>query len=176
MLLMLPLPEIASRALDQACATHCPYCSLQCGMQLEPTAAESWTVAERDFPTNRGGLCQKGWTAAELLGSADRLRTPLVRDSRSAPLRAGHVGRGSGAGRRRHRAYTAAVRQRWRWSLRRRQPHQRESLPAGEVRESCAADFADRLQRPLLHVVGRGGIPKSLWPRPRSSISSGGHR
>jgi assimilatory nitrate reductase catalytic subunit len=84
---MLPLPEIASRALDQACATHCPYCSLQCGMQLEPTAAESWTVAARDFPTNRGGLCQKGWTAAELLGSADRLRTPLVRDSRSAPLR-----------------------------------------------------------------------------------------
>ncbi len=25
------------------------------------------TIAPRDFPTNRGGLCQKGWTAGELL-------------------------------------------------------------------------------------------------------------
>ena len=40
-----------------------------------------------DFPTNRGGLCAKGWTAAELLGHADRLTTPLVRDGRDAPLR-----------------------------------------------------------------------------------------
>jgi assimilatory nitrate reductase catalytic subunit len=44
---------------------------------------------ERDFPTNRGGLCQKGWTAAELLEDAGRLRTPLVRNNRSEPLRAG---------------------------------------------------------------------------------------
>ena len=33
----------------------------------------------RDFTTNRGGLCQKGWTAAELLTAPDRLTTPLVR-------------------------------------------------------------------------------------------------
>lgn len=32
------------------------------------------------FPTNRGELCQKGWTAAELLSSPGRLRVPLVRD------------------------------------------------------------------------------------------------
>lgn len=41
----------------------------------------------RDFPTNRGGLCQKGWTAAELLTRPDRLRTPMLRDSRPAPFR-----------------------------------------------------------------------------------------
>jgi assimilatory nitrate reductase catalytic subunit len=46
-----------------------------------------WAVAKRDFPTNRGGLCQKGWTAAELLTDAGRLRTPLVRTKRSEPLR-----------------------------------------------------------------------------------------
>lgn len=40
----------------------------------------------RDFPTNRGGLCQKGWTSAELLTSADRLTNPLVRAHRGAPL------------------------------------------------------------------------------------------
>jgi nitrate/nitrite transporter NarK len=28
---------------------------------------EKIEVAARDFPTNNGGLCRKGWTAAELL-------------------------------------------------------------------------------------------------------------
>ncbi len=32
-----------------------------------------------DFPTNRGGLCSKGWTAATLLDHPQRLLTPLVR-------------------------------------------------------------------------------------------------
>jgi assimilatory nitrate reductase catalytic subunit len=68
-------------------ATHCPYCSLQCGMNLRSNEDDSWTVVERDFPTNNGGLCQKGWTAAELLNHPDRLRTPLIRDSRTSPLR-----------------------------------------------------------------------------------------
>nr|WP_036319070.1 molybdopterin oxidoreductase family protein [Microbacterium indicum] len=62
-------------------ATHCPYCALQCAMTLEPTPGERLpvSVAGRDFPTNRGGLCRKGWTSAELLGRGDRLTTPLMR-------------------------------------------------------------------------------------------------
>ena len=36
-------------------------------------------VLPRDFPTNRGGLCQKGWTAAALLDHPERLTTPLLR-------------------------------------------------------------------------------------------------
>jgi assimilatory nitrate reductase catalytic subunit len=36
-------------------------------------------VAARDFVTNKGGLCRKGWTSAELLSAPDRLTTPLVR-------------------------------------------------------------------------------------------------
>ena len=55
-------------------ATHCPYCALQCGMSLSGS-----TVTPREFPTNRGGLCQKGWTAGSLLDPAGRLTTPLVR-------------------------------------------------------------------------------------------------
>jgi assimilatory nitrate reductase catalytic subunit len=43
-------------------------------------------VGPRDFPTNRGGLCQKGWTAAELLRPGARLMTPLMRPGRDAPL------------------------------------------------------------------------------------------
>ncbi len=54
--------------------THCPYCALQCAMTL--TDGE---VSPREFPTNRGGLCQKGWTSAALLTSPARLTTPLVR-------------------------------------------------------------------------------------------------
>jgi assimilatory nitrate reductase catalytic subunit len=67
--------------------THCPYCALQCGMSLRD-AGGRLQVGVRDFPVNRGGLCQKGWTSAELLASADRLTTPLVRAHRAAPLRA----------------------------------------------------------------------------------------
>ncbi|RJQ79572.1 nitrite reductase [Amycolatopsis panacis] len=54
--------------------THCPYCALQCGMRLDGTR-----VSPRAFPVNAGGLCQKGWTAGELLRTGDRLRTPLLR-------------------------------------------------------------------------------------------------
>jgi assimilatory nitrate reductase catalytic subunit len=43
---------------------------------MRMTGAE---VAPREFPTNRGGLCQKGWTAGSLLSSPERLTTPLVR-------------------------------------------------------------------------------------------------
>ena len=61
-----------------AVLTHCPYCSLQCGMSMRE-AGRGLQPGSRDFPTNRGGLCQKGWTSAELLDSPDRLTTPLVR-------------------------------------------------------------------------------------------------
>ncbi|MFI6316053.1 molybdopterin oxidoreductase family protein [Nonomuraea sp. NPDC050556] len=52
--------------------THCPYCALQCGMRLTP--GERGVTVE----ATPSGLCQKGWTAAELLTSADRLTTPLL--------------------------------------------------------------------------------------------------
>ncbi|MFG1898819.1 molybdopterin oxidoreductase family protein [Micromonospora carbonacea] len=67
-------------------ATHCPYCALQCGMTLRETGGRV-EVLPRDFPTNRGGLCQKGWTAADLLDHPDRLTTPLVRDAGTRQLR-----------------------------------------------------------------------------------------
>jgi assimilatory nitrate reductase catalytic subunit len=39
----------------------------------------AWEVRARNFPTNRGGLCRKGWAAADLLRVPDRLTTPLLR-------------------------------------------------------------------------------------------------
>ena len=60
--------------------THCPYCALQCAMTVNPGAGHAPAqVSPAWFPTNRGGLCRKGWTAAELLDHPDRITTPLVR-------------------------------------------------------------------------------------------------
>ena len=52
--------------------THCPYCALQCAMTLTGAPVQ---VAPRDFPTNRGGLCQKGWTSAEVCNALDLSET-----------------------------------------------------------------------------------------------------
>lgn len=70
--------------------THCPYCALQCGITLDTSGDDSKKPVlepQIDFPTNRGGLCAKGWTAAELLGHPERLTRPLIRDERGSPLR-----------------------------------------------------------------------------------------
>ncbi|MFI9589961.1 molybdopterin oxidoreductase family protein [Nonomuraea sp. NPDC052265] len=56
--------------------THCPYCALQCGMRIGPGLEIS---PRTDIPANApGALCQKGWTAAELLTNGERLTTPLL--------------------------------------------------------------------------------------------------
>ena len=61
--------------------THCPYCALQCGMNLTPAPDGTVEVSERaDFPVNRGALCGKGRTAAAVLAPGVRLTSPLVRD------------------------------------------------------------------------------------------------
>ncbi|WP_035794585.1 molybdopterin oxidoreductase family protein [Kitasatospora mediocidica] len=71
--------------------THCPYCSLQCGMRLRAPQAgrpEAVEVLERpDFPVNLGALCGKGRSAAAVLSPAARLTAPLVRDGRDGALR-----------------------------------------------------------------------------------------
>jgi assimilatory nitrate reductase catalytic subunit len=79
--------------------THCPYCALQCAMTLtspaDPAPASQpgpgpapvlpaplrapLEVSPRDFPTNRGGLCRKGWTSATLLNHAGRITEPLLK-------------------------------------------------------------------------------------------------
>lgn len=61
--------------------THCPYCALQCGMNLTPAPDGAGVeVGERaDFPVNRGALCGKGRTAPAVLSSRVRLTSPLVR-------------------------------------------------------------------------------------------------
>ena len=86
--------------------THCPYCALQCAMTLKSPAALTpavqpgsdpvpapsapsvtapagpvLEVSGRDFPTNRGGLCRKGWTSASLLSHPGRVTEPMLKGS-----------------------------------------------------------------------------------------------
>ena len=60
---------------------------MQCGMNLSLVENE-WQVSARDFPTNRGGMCRKGWTSAQLLDSPQRLTTPLLRTDKNKPFEA----------------------------------------------------------------------------------------
>ncbi|MCW2622630.1 MAG: molybdopterin dinucleotide binding protein [Frankiales bacterium] len=78
-----PSPQAPS---DRKVDTHCPYCALQCAMTLTPAAHGGAEVGGREFPTNRGGLCRKGWTSADLLTGPGRLTTPLVRRGTGGPL------------------------------------------------------------------------------------------
>ncbi|MFF0739621.1 molybdopterin oxidoreductase family protein [Streptomyces sp. NPDC004111] len=81
-----PAPASADAPAD----THCPYCSLQCGMRLRATgeAARPVEIVERpDFPVSQGALCGKGISAAAVLAPGVRLTTPLVRDEKGGPLR-----------------------------------------------------------------------------------------
>ncbi|MEU0374395.1 molybdopterin oxidoreductase family protein [Streptomyces sp. NPDC006283] len=78
---------------DETTPTHCPYCALQCGMNLRRGAASGSAaepvveVAERpDFPINRGALCGKGRTSPALLSSRVRLTGPLVRSHATGRL------------------------------------------------------------------------------------------
>ena len=62
--------------------THCPYCSLQCGMRLSrPEGSRTVEVSEwAEFPVNKGAMCRKGFTSAQLLRNPERLTTPLIKD------------------------------------------------------------------------------------------------
>ncbi|MGY1743832.1 MULTISPECIES: molybdopterin oxidoreductase family protein [unclassified Blastococcus] len=82
-----PAPADGSRT-QRTTHTHCPYCSLQCGMAVTAGARPA-SVVPLDFPTNRGGLCSKGWSSVELLDHPERLLHPLVRATpgdRTSPL------------------------------------------------------------------------------------------
>lgn len=85
--------------MTKSADTHCPYCALQCAMTLKSPAAPAATgltpavqpgsvpvpaapaleVSGRDFPTNRGGLCRKGWTSASLLNHPGRVTEPMLK-------------------------------------------------------------------------------------------------
>ena len=148
---------LAAAALPQT-PTHCPYCALQCAMVVSGPDEAPRVEGDPTFPVNRGALCIKGWTSAGTLRHPDRLTRPLVRGARRAS-RPRHLGRGPRTDRGRHPRPPVAPWSRRRRRLRRRLAHQREGLPARQVRAGGAAHREHRLQRALLHVVRRRRPP-----------------
>lgn len=70
--------------------TVCSYCGVGCGMVLDVGAGPDGrrtvlkATGDRDHPANRGRLCTKGATTADLLAAPGRLATALVREERGA--------------------------------------------------------------------------------------------
>jgi assimilatory nitrate reductase catalytic subunit len=62
--------------------THCPFCAFQCGIIMQSDTSRFVNITpDADFPVNQGRMCIKGFSAAELLRSGDRITTPLKRKS-----------------------------------------------------------------------------------------------
>ena len=68
--------------------THCPFCGMQCGMNLKvDSQGQVFGVEPRDFPTNKGRLCPKGVVAYQQINHPHRLTYPMMRrGGKSSPL------------------------------------------------------------------------------------------
>ena len=164
---------VGSTATQLPTLTHCPYCSLQCGVthgRRRPAGHPPAAAGLPDQPRrtvlqglDRDRPARPPRAPAQPAG-ADRPRRP------HQPVPRGHLGRGARRDRRRDPPRPGRLRAGRGRLLRRRRPHQREGVPARQVRPGRAADPHDRLQRPVLHVVGgRGGEPR-LRHRPRAAV------
>jgi sulfite reductase (NADPH) flavoprotein alpha-component len=66
--------------------TVCGYCGVGCGLVLSVERGRVTRVrGDRDHPANRGRLCTKGATSAEMLAAPGRLATAVRRSSGRAP-------------------------------------------------------------------------------------------
>lgn len=71
-------PESISSSAFKTTATHCPYCAMQCAMQLSENT-EGVGVTGLEHPINKGKLCVLGQNSAKLFDHSARLTQPLVR-------------------------------------------------------------------------------------------------
>src|SRR3954453_23015357 len=83
-----PQSAVRGPGTGRTTLTHCPYCSLQCGMDV--TAGDRpAALVPADFPTNKGGVCSKGWGSVGRVAHPERLLRPRVRATpadRTSPL------------------------------------------------------------------------------------------
>ena len=77
----------ATAAGEKLVPTHCSFCGVQCGMYLRVSEGRVIGVEPRDHDINKMRLCPKGVVAYQQVHHPDRLLTPLMRESRDAPLR-----------------------------------------------------------------------------------------
>ena len=164
---------------DRLVKTHCCFCGQQCGIQLkvkdnQVIGFEPW----EDFPFNQRHALPQGRQALPArLAPRPAAHAPTAATRRrrraSAPLR---LRRGDPARRRGDRAHPVDVRHRRLRRPRRREPDDREVLPAGQVRPRVPEDPIHRLQRPAVHGQRRGAATRrrsaSTGPPTRGPTSS----
>src|SRR3984957_15274799 len=74
--------RVTGRCMETV-ATVCGYCGVGCGMELHVAdGVVKKATGRADHPANRGRLCTKGATTADLLRAGGRLVTALVRPER----------------------------------------------------------------------------------------------
>ena len=72
---------------DRVVSTTCPYCGVGCQIDLLIKEGLIYRVNGRfDSPVNHGNLCVKGRFGFEFVHANDRLREPMIRDSRQQPF------------------------------------------------------------------------------------------
>ena len=65
--------------------THCPFCSIACGLSIRVDLFGRPTQVEPryDFEHNRGALCSRGILSLEWMRNRERLKKPLIREKDS---------------------------------------------------------------------------------------------
>jgi assimilatory nitrate reductase catalytic subunit len=68
--------------------THCPFCGMQCGMNLKvDNEGHVFGVEPRNFPVNKGRMCPKGIVAYQHINHPQRLTYPMMRKrGKDSPL------------------------------------------------------------------------------------------
>ena len=139
-----------------ASSTHCPYCALQCGMTAGAGDGARWRCGRgRSSRSTRAACAARAGRRPRC--SATASGSPPRWCATARPASCAPVGWDEALDRSPPRLRRAAgrARPRRRRRLRRRRADQREGLPARQVRPGRARHQPDRLQRPLLHVLGR---------------------
>lgn len=85
-----PVPPVPTGDAP-AIATHCPFCAFQCGMTVNRGDETRRLAVRADpaFPVNRGQMCIKGFTSADLMADPGRLRAPRIRASNGRLVQVG---------------------------------------------------------------------------------------
>ncbi|GDY62128.1 hypothetical protein SAV14893_015210 [Streptomyces avermitilis] len=87
---MTTTPEAERTRTAEQVRTVCSYCGVGCGIVLDvgtgPDGRRTVLKAsgDKEHPANRGRLCTKGATTADMLAAPGRLTSALVRDDRGA--------------------------------------------------------------------------------------------
>ena len=73
--------------METTVKTICPYCGVGCGLAVKVRDGHIVAVkGDKDHPSTRGGICNKGAQIDQIINTPNRLSSALWRDYRSMPF------------------------------------------------------------------------------------------